>query len=44
MVSAIGAFSGRALLRVMPTSLIRRGGGVVLLGFAIASAVSLATS
>jgi len=44
MVSAIGAFSGRALLRIMPTSIIRRGGGVVLAGFAIATAVSLATS
>jgi putative Ca2+/H+ antiporter (TMEM165/GDT1 family) len=42
-VSAIGAFSGRALLRLLPTSLIRRGGGVVLAGFAIATAVSLAT-
>jgi putative Ca2+/H+ antiporter (TMEM165/GDT1 family) len=44
MVSAIGAFSGRSLLRIMPTSIIRRGGGVVLAGFAIATAVSLATS
>jgi putative Ca2+/H+ antiporter (TMEM165/GDT1 family) len=43
-VSAVGAFSGRALLRIMPTSVIRRGGGVVLAGFAIATAVSLATS
>jgi putative Ca2+/H+ antiporter (TMEM165/GDT1 family) len=42
-VSGIGAFSGRALLRVLPTSLIRRGGGVVLAGFAIGTAVSLAT-
>ena len=40
-VSAVGAFSGRALLRVLPTSLIRRGGGLVLAGFAIATAVSL---
>jgi putative Ca2+/H+ antiporter (TMEM165/GDT1 family) len=42
-VSAVGAFSGRALLRVLPTSLIRRGGGLVLAGFAIATAVSLAS-
>lgn len=43
-VAAIGAFSGRALLRVLPIAIIRRGAGVVLAGFAIATAVSLATS
>jgi putative Ca2+/H+ antiporter (TMEM165/GDT1 family) len=32
-VGAIGAFSGRALLRVLPLSAIRRIGGLVLLGF-----------
>jgi putative Ca2+/H+ antiporter (TMEM165/GDT1 family) len=32
-VSALGAFSGKALLRVMPLSVIRRLGGVALLGF-----------
>jgi putative Ca2+/H+ antiporter (TMEM165/GDT1 family) len=32
-VAAIGAFSGRALLRVLPVSAIRRIGGVALLGF-----------
>jgi Ca2+/H+ antiporter, TMEM165/GDT1 family len=32
-VSAVGAFSGRALLRVLPLSVIRRVGGVALLGF-----------
>ena len=32
-VSAIGAFGGKALLRVAPLSVIRRVGGVVLLGF-----------
>lgn len=32
-VAAIGAFSGRALLRVLPLSIIRRIGGVALLGF-----------
>jgi Ca2+/H+ antiporter, TMEM165/GDT1 family len=33
-VAALGAFSGRALLRVVPSRVIRRVGGVVLLGFA----------
>ncbi|HMD45931.1 MAG TPA: TMEM165/GDT1 family protein [Acidimicrobiales bacterium] len=33
-ISAIGAFSGRALLRVVNLTLIRRLGGVILLGFA----------
>ncbi len=32
-VSAIGAFGGRALLRVAPLVVVRRLGGVVLLGF-----------
>jgi putative Ca2+/H+ antiporter (TMEM165/GDT1 family) len=32
-VSAVAAFSGRALLRVLPLAAIRRAGGVVLLGF-----------
>ena len=32
-VSAVGAFSGRALLRFLPLSVIRRLGGVALLGF-----------
>jgi len=32
-VCAIGAFSGQALLRVLPLGAIRRAGGVVLLGF-----------
>jgi putative Ca2+/H+ antiporter (TMEM165/GDT1 family) len=43
MVSAIGAFGGRALLRVLPLVVIRRGGGVILLGFAAYSIYSLAT-
>ena len=34
-VSALGAFGGRALLRVLPLALIRRIGGVVLLGFGV---------
>lgn len=32
-VAALGAFGGRALLRVAPLAAIRRVGGVVLLGF-----------
>lgn len=32
-VSALGAFGGRALLRFVPLGVIRRFGGVVLLGF-----------
>jgi len=43
MVSALAAFSGRALVRVVPTSTIRRVGGVVLLGFAAYSVVRLAS-
>ena len=33
-VAAIGAFGGRALLKIVPLAVIRRGGGLVLLGFA----------
>ncbi|HVX21462.1 MAG TPA: TMEM165/GDT1 family protein [Acidimicrobiales bacterium] len=33
-VAALGAFGGKALLRVIPVGVIRRIGGVVLLGFA----------
>lgn len=43
VVSAVGAFSGRALLGVLPTSAIRRAGGVVLCGFTALSIVQLAT-
>jgi putative Ca2+/H+ antiporter (TMEM165/GDT1 family) len=43
MVSALGAFGGRALVRVVPTATIRRIGGVVLLGFTAYSIVQLAT-
>lgn len=43
VIAAVGAFAGKALLRVLPIAIIRRGGGLVLAGFAIASAVSLAT-
>lgn len=40
-VSALAAFSGRALVRVMPTSTIRRIGGVVLVGFTAYSIAQL---
>jgi len=32
-VGAIGAFAGRALVRVVPLSVIRRVGGLALVGF-----------
>jgi putative Ca2+/H+ antiporter (TMEM165/GDT1 family) len=41
--SAVGAFGGRALLRVLPLEWIRRGGGVALLGFAAYGIYALAT-
>jgi len=40
-VAALGAFSGTALLRILPLSLIRRAGGVLLLGLGIYSLVNL---
>jgi putative Ca2+/H+ antiporter (TMEM165/GDT1 family) len=40
-VAALGAFGGRALLRVLPLAVIRRAGGVLLAGFAIYSLVGL---
>lgn len=40
-VAALGAFGGKALLRVIPVTLIRRIGGVVLLGFAAYNIYSL---
>lgn len=33
-VAAVAAFGGRAMLRVLPLGIIRRAGGVILLGFA----------
>lgn len=41
-VAAVGAFGGRALLRVLPLGVIRKGGGVLLAGFAVYSLVQLA--
>jgi putative Ca2+/H+ antiporter (TMEM165/GDT1 family) len=40
-VAAIGAFGGRALLKVAPVTLIRRIGGVILIGFAAYTIYSL---
>ncbi|MEI6453791.1 MAG: TMEM165/GDT1 family protein, partial [Actinomycetes bacterium] len=34
-VATAAAFGGRALLKIIPLSVIRRGGGFVLLGFGI---------
>ncbi len=42
-VGAIGAFSGRALLRVLPLTVIRRAGAVALAGLAVYSLVTLLT-
>jgi putative Ca2+/H+ antiporter (TMEM165/GDT1 family) len=41
-VAALGAFGGRALLRVLPLAIIRRAGGVLLAGFAVYTLVELA--
>jgi Ca2+/H+ antiporter, TMEM165/GDT1 family len=40
-VAAVGAFGGRALLRVLPLSVIRKAGGVLLAGFAIYTLANL---
>jgi putative Ca2+/H+ antiporter (TMEM165/GDT1 family) len=40
-VAALGAFGGRALLRVLPLGVIRKTGGVLLAGFAVYSLVAL---
>lgn len=41
-VAALGAFSGRALLRFVPLAVIRKGGGILLAGFAVYSLVMVA--
>ena len=41
LVSAVGAYGGNALLRVVPVARIRMAGGLVLAGFAAYSIVSL---
>jgi putative Ca2+/H+ antiporter (TMEM165/GDT1 family) len=40
-VAALGAFGGKALLRVLPLAVIRKAGGVLLAGFAVYSLVTL---
>jgi hypothetical protein len=40
-VAALGAFGGRALLRFLPLSVIRKAGGVLLAGLAVYSLVVL---
>ena len=40
-VAALGAFGGRALLRVLPLAVIRKAGGVLLAGFAVYTIVSI---
>jgi putative Ca2+/H+ antiporter (TMEM165/GDT1 family) len=40
-VAAIGAFGGRALLRVLPLAVVRKAGGVLLAGFAVYTVISL---
>jgi putative Ca2+/H+ antiporter (TMEM165/GDT1 family) len=42
-VVGIGVVGGRALLRVLPLAVIRKGAGVLLLGFAAYAAVNAAT-
>jgi putative Ca2+/H+ antiporter (TMEM165/GDT1 family) len=42
-VGAVGAFGGRALLQVLPLTVIRRAGGVLLAGFAVYTLVTLIT-
>jgi Ca2+/H+ antiporter, TMEM165/GDT1 family len=39
--SALAAFGGKALLRVLPVAVIRKAGGVVLAGFAVYTLVTL---
>ena len=40
-VAAVGAFGGRALLRILPLVVIRKAGGVLLAGFAVYTLVQL---
>ena len=44
VVMSIGVLAGRVLLRVVPLAVIRKIGGVVLAGFAVYGAVTVATS
>jgi putative Ca2+/H+ antiporter (TMEM165/GDT1 family) len=40
-VAALGAFGGRALIRILPLAVIRKTGGVLLAGFAVYTVVTL---
>ena len=42
-VAAIGAFGGRAMLKVLPLAVVRKAGGVLLAGFAVYTLVTLVT-
>ena len=44
IVMAIGVLAGRVLLQILPLAVIRKVGGVVLVGFAAYGVVTLATS
>lgn len=41
-VTSIGVLGGRALIRVLPLGAIRKGGGILLAGFAVYSAIKAA--
>ena len=40
-VAALGAFGGRALLKVLPLAVVRKAGGVLLAGFAVYTVITL---
>ncbi len=42
-VAALGVFGGRAIVRILPLAVIRRAGGVALLGFCAYGVYTLAT-
>ena len=43
-VAFLGAFAGRALQRIVPLAMIRRGGGLIFLALGVYTVVNLATS
>jgi len=40
-IAALGAFGGRSLVRILPLSRIRQGGGILLAGFGIYTLITL---
>jgi putative Ca2+/H+ antiporter (TMEM165/GDT1 family) len=40
-VAALGAFGGRALLKVLPLAVVRKAGGLLLAGFAVYTLITL---